>query len=163
MTARTQIEFLDLDDPETENRRKIRESAFSRFPVVQGGTQQVIGVVQAKDLLASCLGAQPFDLRAESIGVLEGAGKEDEGTRQGMNSRTIAMWDSAINEGACPQPGISSTRSPRTSIPADHAEANAWTSSKPRSSSKSSITPPTAPVAPTTAILGMSAFRLGRV
>jgi len=55
--------LLDLDDPEAENRRRIRESAFSRFPVVQGGTQQVIGIAQAKDLLASCLGGQPFDLR----------------------------------------------------------------------------------------------------
>ena len=64
MTPRTQIEWLDLDDPEEENRRKIRESAYSRFPVVQGGSQQVIGIVQAKDLLAACLAGQPFDLRA---------------------------------------------------------------------------------------------------
>src|SRR5499427_1398712 len=63
MTPRTQIEWLDLDDPEAENGRKIREVPFSRFPVVQGGTQQVIGIAQAKDLLASCLGGQPFDLR----------------------------------------------------------------------------------------------------
>ena len=41
MTPRTQIEWLDLDDPEAENRRKIRESAYSRFPVVQGGSQHV--------------------------------------------------------------------------------------------------------------------------
>ena len=64
MTPRTQIEWLDLDDPEAENRRKIRDSAYSRFPVVQGGSQQVIGIVQAKDLLAGCLAGQPFDLCA---------------------------------------------------------------------------------------------------
>ena len=64
MTPRTQIEWLDLDDPEEENRRKVRESAYSRFPVVQGGSQQVIGIVQAKDLLASCLAGQGFNLRA---------------------------------------------------------------------------------------------------
>ena len=64
MTPRTQIELLDLDDPEEENRRKIRDSAYSRFPVVQGGSQQVIGIVQAKDLLAAALAGQPFDLRA---------------------------------------------------------------------------------------------------
>src|SRR5690348_14114752 len=63
MTPRTQIEWLDLEDPEAENRRKIRDSAYSRFPVVQGGSQHVIGIVQAKDLLAGCLAAQPFDLR----------------------------------------------------------------------------------------------------
>ncbi len=55
MTPRTQIEWLDLDDPAEENRRKIRDSAHSRFPVVQGGTQQVIGIARAKDLLAACL------------------------------------------------------------------------------------------------------------
>jgi putative hemolysin len=64
MTPRMQIEWVDLDDAEEENRRKIRESPYSRFPVVQGGSQQVIGIVQAKDLLAACLARQPLDLRA---------------------------------------------------------------------------------------------------
>jgi magnesium and cobalt exporter, CNNM family len=64
MTPRTQIEWLDLDDPEAENRRKIRSSRYSRFPVVKGGSQQVVGIVQAKDLLAASLGDQVFDLRA---------------------------------------------------------------------------------------------------
>jgi putative hemolysin len=64
MTPRTRIEWLDLEDPEEENRRKIRDSAHARFPVVQGGSQQVVGIVQAKDLLASALAELPFDLRA---------------------------------------------------------------------------------------------------
>src|SRR5215472_6506692 len=64
MTPRIQIEWLDLDDPEEENRRKIRDSTYSRFPVVQGGLQQVSGIVHAKDLLAAVLAGQPFDLRA---------------------------------------------------------------------------------------------------
>jgi putative hemolysin len=63
MTPRIQIEWLDLDDPEEENRRKIRESAYSRFPVVQGGSQQVVGIVQSKEMLSSCLAGKPFDLR----------------------------------------------------------------------------------------------------
>jgi magnesium and cobalt exporter, CNNM family len=64
MTPRTQIEWLDLDDSEAENRRKIQESAYSRFPVVQGDSQHVIGIVQCKDLLVGVLAGQPFDLRA---------------------------------------------------------------------------------------------------
>ena len=64
MTPRTQVESLDLDDSEEENRRKIRESAYSRFPVVQGGSQQVLGIVHAKDLLIGALAGRPFDLRA---------------------------------------------------------------------------------------------------
>src|SRR5271163_470944 len=64
MTPRTQIEFLDLDDPADEIRRHIRESAFSRFPVVQGGTHHLAGIVQVKDLYDAALGGAPFDLRA---------------------------------------------------------------------------------------------------
>jgi putative hemolysin len=64
MTPRTQIEWLDLDDPEEEIRGKLRHSVHSRFPVVEGGSQQVIGIVRAKDLLAACLAGQPFDVRA---------------------------------------------------------------------------------------------------
>jgi putative hemolysin len=62
MTPRTRIEWLDLDDPEEENRRKIRDSPYSRFPVVQGGSQQVIGIVKSKDLLVAMLAGQSFDL-----------------------------------------------------------------------------------------------------
>ena len=64
MTPRTQIEWLDLDDPEAENRRKLRDSAFSRFPVVHGGSAHVVGIVQVKDLLAAALDGNPFDVRA---------------------------------------------------------------------------------------------------
>jgi putative hemolysin len=64
MTPRTKIEFLDLDDPEEEIRRHIRDSAYSRFPVVQGGTHQLAGIVQVKDLLAASFDGQPFNLRA---------------------------------------------------------------------------------------------------
>src|SRR5438067_2490345 len=52
------------DDPEEEIRRHIRDSAYSRFPVVQGGTHQLAGIVQVKDLLAAAFDGQPFNLRA---------------------------------------------------------------------------------------------------
>jgi len=64
MTPRTQIEFLDLDDPAEEIRKQIRESAYSRFPVVKGGVDQLAGIVQDKDLLGACLAGEPFDLKA---------------------------------------------------------------------------------------------------
>jgi putative hemolysin len=63
MTPRTQIEFLDLDDPVDELRRQIRESAYSRFPVVRGGEDQLVGIVHDKDLLAACLAGDAFDLK----------------------------------------------------------------------------------------------------
>jgi putative hemolysin len=64
MTPRTQIEFLDLDDPPDELRRHIRESLLSRFPVVQGRTHQLVGIVQVKHLLDAELSEAPFNLRA---------------------------------------------------------------------------------------------------
>ncbi|MBI3517318.1 MAG: HlyC/CorC family transporter [Proteobacteria bacterium] len=64
MRPRTHMEYLDLDDAPGENQRKIVESHVSRFPVIQGGFERVLGIVQAKDLLAPLLRNQPFDLRA---------------------------------------------------------------------------------------------------
>jgi putative hemolysin len=64
MTPRTQIEFLDLDDGVEEVQQRIRESAFSRFPVVQGGTHHLAGIVQVKDLYDAALGGAAFDVRA---------------------------------------------------------------------------------------------------
>jgi putative hemolysin len=63
MTPRTQIEFLDIDDPADELRQQIRNSAYSRFPVVRGGVDQLAGIVQDKDLLAACLAGEAFDLK----------------------------------------------------------------------------------------------------
>ncbi|MGE0260890.1 MAG: hemolysin family protein, partial [Alphaproteobacteria bacterium] len=63
MTPRTQVEFLDLDDPADDLRRQIRESPYSRFPVVHGGVDHLAGIVQDKDLLAACLAGAAFDLK----------------------------------------------------------------------------------------------------
>jgi len=64
MTPRTQIEWLDLGDTAEENRRKIIQSAYSRFPVVESGLHQVVGIVEVKSLLSAALAGRPFDLRA---------------------------------------------------------------------------------------------------
>lgn len=64
MTPRTQVEWLDLTDSEEETRRKIRDSAYSRFPVVEDGPQHVVGIVQVKDLHTAALAGRPFDLRS---------------------------------------------------------------------------------------------------
>jgi putative hemolysin len=63
MTPRTQVEWLDVADSDDENRRKIRDSDHSRFPVVQGGPQQVLGIVQVKDLLTALFAGRAFDIR----------------------------------------------------------------------------------------------------
>lgn len=63
MTPRTELVWLDLDDPMEENQRKILGSIHSRFPVARGSLDHVVGVVQAKDLLASCMAGIEFTLK----------------------------------------------------------------------------------------------------
>jgi putative hemolysin len=64
MTPRTRINSLDLAATAEEIPRRIRDSAYSRFPVLEGGTQLVAGIVHVKDLLGAALAGQPVDLRA---------------------------------------------------------------------------------------------------
>ena len=63
MTPRTQLEWLDLQDSPDENWRKVRDSDYSRFPVFDGGLEQVAGIVQVKDILAAEMSDRPFDLK----------------------------------------------------------------------------------------------------
>jgi len=63
MTPRTQVELLDLDDGWEVNREKIRSSHLSRFPVVEGGPESVVGILQVKDLLALALAGETLDIR----------------------------------------------------------------------------------------------------
>ncbi|MEO8628586.1 MAG: hemolysin family protein [Betaproteobacteria bacterium] len=62
MTPRLDILFLDIEDAYEDNRHKLIESPYSRLPVCKGGTDNVLGIVQAKELLARALSGQPFDL-----------------------------------------------------------------------------------------------------
>jgi putative hemolysin len=62
MHPRLDIFYLDVEDSFEENQRKIIESAYSRFPVCKGGIDQVLGIVQSKELLAKCLSGKPIDL-----------------------------------------------------------------------------------------------------
>lgn len=62
MTPRTQISWLDLENDLDQVCAKIAESGHSRFPVAAGGLDQVVGVVQAKDLLTHTLAGKAIDL-----------------------------------------------------------------------------------------------------
>ena len=62
MTPRPDIVWLDLEDSAEENRQKMMESAHSRFPVCQGGLDNVLGVLHVTDLLGRSLSGQPLDL-----------------------------------------------------------------------------------------------------
>lgn len=63
MTPRTKIVFLNIDDPEETNWRKIVASGHSYFPVFQGSRDQVIGMVAVKALWANSAIGLPARLR----------------------------------------------------------------------------------------------------
>ncbi|QQP98003.1 hemolysin family protein [Lysobacter enzymogenes] len=62
MTPRTRIAWLDAAAPLEENLATMRESPFSRFPVYRGSDQDVLGVLEAKSLLAELVQGQVPDL-----------------------------------------------------------------------------------------------------
>jgi putative hemolysin len=78
MTPRPDMVWLDLNRTAEENLATIAESGHSRFPVVEGGIDNLVGVVQTKDLLVQP--GAPLDLRTamhpptvvpESLSVLK--------------------------------------------------------------------------------------------
>jgi putative hemolysin len=62
MTPRPDIVWLDLEDSAEENRQKIVDSGYSRYPVCQGGLDNVLGVIPVTDLLARSFSNQELDL-----------------------------------------------------------------------------------------------------
>lgn len=53
LTPRTEITWLDLDEPLETNLRKVAESTHTRFPVARGTLDNVLGILVARDLLTS--------------------------------------------------------------------------------------------------------------
>lgn len=55
MVPRSEIVYFDVNDPLDENLRRFEESDHSRFPVLRGGWEHVLGVVNARQMLAQTL------------------------------------------------------------------------------------------------------------
>jgi putative hemolysin len=64
ITPRKQIVWFDLNDTPKDILQKIEKSRHSRYPVMHGSLDTVLGIVRAKDLLAQCLASRPLDLKA---------------------------------------------------------------------------------------------------
>lgn len=65
MTPRLQVDYINLADGDSTNRKRILESPHSRLPVCDGSLDIVIGVIQAKDVADAYLsGATTSDLRS---------------------------------------------------------------------------------------------------
>jgi putative hemolysin len=63
MTPRGEIVWLDVDDPPEEIQRKITGVLYSLFPVCQGSLDNILGIVQSKDLLFYRLKDSNVDLK----------------------------------------------------------------------------------------------------
>jgi putative hemolysin len=64
MTPRMDIYYLDVEDPIEENRRKLIDSPYSIIPVCKDGLDNVLGFIQAKDLLRRALSGEKMELAA---------------------------------------------------------------------------------------------------
>jgi putative hemolysin len=112
MTQRSDIIWLDINDSIEVMQEKIAGHPYSFFPVCQGDLDDVIGVVQAKDLLSCTLKHNQLDLKKsllpplsvpgsmKALGVLEKFKKtgvhlatiiDEYGTVQGVVSLTDVL------------------------------------------------------------------------
>ncbi len=63
MVPRSQMDTIDIGDKPEEFIPFVIETAHSRFPVTDGGKDQVIGILLAKDLLRYYADAEEFNVR----------------------------------------------------------------------------------------------------
>ena len=64
MTPRMDIYYLDVNAPIEENRKKLIDSPYSVIPVCKDGLDNVLGFIQAKDLLRRALAGKSMELAA---------------------------------------------------------------------------------------------------
>nr|WP_255596647.1 hemolysin family protein [Methanobrevibacter sp. TMH8] len=64
MTSKNDIIWIDLEEDIEKTKAKIIESERSIFPVAEGDLDDVLGVVQAKDVLSSILKEEEFDIKS---------------------------------------------------------------------------------------------------
>ena len=64
MTPRTEIDWIDVGASPDEVRSALLETPHSRIPVADGSIENIVGVIQTRDILAAALNGRPLDLRA---------------------------------------------------------------------------------------------------
>ncbi|MDR6852767.1 putative hemolysin [Sphingomonas sp. BE123] len=64
MTPRTDVDWIDANMDEAAIRTALAATPHTRLPVADGSVDAVIGVVQARDVVAALIEGRPLDLRA---------------------------------------------------------------------------------------------------
>jgi putative hemolysin len=63
MTPRTEIDWIDLGASPQELRQTLLETPHSRIPVADGAVENIVGVIQTRDVMAALLDGRPIDLK----------------------------------------------------------------------------------------------------
>jgi putative hemolysin len=63
MTPRTDVDWIDVNASSQEVRAALADTPHSRIPVAEGSVENIVGVVQTRDLLDAALDGRPLDLR----------------------------------------------------------------------------------------------------
>jgi magnesium and cobalt exporter, CNNM family len=64
MTPRTDVDWIDAQASADEIRLALLETPHSRIPVAEGSVDRLIGIVQARHIVAALIEGRPLDLRA---------------------------------------------------------------------------------------------------
>jgi putative hemolysin len=64
MTPRGEVAWLDADAPEAETRARLAALPHTRLPVARGTVDDIIGVIQSRDLVQALVEGTPLDLAA---------------------------------------------------------------------------------------------------
>jgi putative hemolysin len=62
MTPRTEIDWIDVHASPEQARAALLETPHNRIPVADGSVENIVGVVQTRDVLAATLEGRPIDL-----------------------------------------------------------------------------------------------------
>jgi putative hemolysin len=63
MTPRTEIDWIDVGATADEIRETLLETPHSRIPVADGAVENIVGVIQTRDVMAALLEGRSIDLR----------------------------------------------------------------------------------------------------
>ena len=63
MTPRTEIDWIDIAATPDEIRAALLDSPHNRLPVADGAVENIVGVIQTRDVLAASLEGRPLELK----------------------------------------------------------------------------------------------------
>jgi putative hemolysin len=63
MTPRTEVDWIDVSASSEEFRQLLEETPHSRIPVADGSVDNIVGVIQTRDLLEAVLDGRELDLK----------------------------------------------------------------------------------------------------